>query len=408
MKIAYYSHYFVPEIGAPSARIYDLAQQWLTEGHQIEVVTCFPNHPAGKLYPGYQLKRYQKETLSRISVHRNWTYITPNEGFIKRTLGHISFWPSTRLNQQQIGPIDIAIGTSPTFFAPLAAINITKRRKIPFVMEVRDLWPALLVELGVLRNRTIIRLLERWELWMYRQATKVVTVTESFRQNLIERGISAEKVHTIPNGADIDFWQPMSAPIELRRKLKLEDCFIVLYIGAHGLSQSLSSILDSAKLLQHHPAIQFLFVGDGAQKEMLVEKATRENISNIRFHDSVGKEQVKEFYALADLCLVPLRDIPLFQTFIPSKMFEIMAMARPIVGSVCGEAAEILKRSGSAAVVAPEDSQAIAATIENLYQNQGQLSLMAQNGHEFVAQHYSRQGLAKTYLKVLGEAIHVY
>ncbi|MCA9951988.1 MAG: glycosyltransferase family 4 protein [Anaerolineales bacterium] len=406
MNITYYSHYFSPEIGAPSARIYDLSQQWLHANHHVSVVTCFPNHPTGQLYPGYTLSRYMYENIDDIHVHRNWSYITANKGFIKKTLGHISFWLSAALSsKKQVANTDVVIGTSPTFFAAMGAIGLAQKEKIPFIMEVRDLWPAIFVELGVLKNRQIIAMLERWEMWMYKRATKIVTVTNAFRENLIARGIPAEKIYTIPNGADINYWQPSPASPTLRQKLNLTDRFVVLYIGAHGISQALSHILDSAALLQTTPNIQFLFVGAGAEKEMLIQRTQQLGLSNVTFHDSVTKEEVKDFYALADVCLIPLRDIPLFDTFIPSKMFEIMSMARPIIGSVRGEPANILQASGGALVVPPEDSQAIADAILALYQQPNLCEDLGQNGRKYVSNHYSRQQLALKYIDVLESAV---
>lgn len=409
MNIAYYSHYFVPEIGAPSARIYDLSRQWLQQGHQVDVVTGFPNHPTGEIHPGYRLARYFHEQLDEINVHRNWIYITPNKGFVKKSLGHVSLWPSARLSSEaKLTGCDVVIGTSPTFFAAIAAAGIARRQKIPFVMEVRDLWPAIFVELGVLRNRQIIHLLEAWEMWLYRQAAKVVTVTESFTKNLIERGIPADKVHTVPNGADVDYWRPQAKPQRLAEQLGVNGRFVVLYIGTHGISQALSAILDSAVQLRNYPDIQFLFVGEGAEKEMLQQKANEQQLANVIFHDPVPKEEVLNYYALADACLVPLRDIPLFATFIPSKMFEILASARPIIGSVTGEAAAILERSQGALVVPPEDGMAVAQAILHLYQNPSQCVQMGQTGRSFVLSHYSRQSLAASYAHILEEAINRY
>lgn len=409
MNVAYYSHYFAPEIGAPSARIYDLAQQWLSMGHQVQAVTCFPNHPTGKLYPGYASGLYKSENLDGICVHRHWTYITPNKGFVKKTLGHVSYLPAAMLlsNRHLTSP-DIAIGSSPTLFAAMAAAGIGMRRKLPFIMEVRDLWPAIFVELGVLRNRRIIRWLEWLEMALYRQATRVVTVTDSFRRNLIERGVPSEKVFTIPNGADVEFWQPSEPSAELRRRLDLEGRFVVLYIGAHGISHALGRILDSARELQGFPQIHFLFVGEGAEKDKLVRRAQQLKLTNITFIDSVVRNEVREFYALADVCLVPLKNIPLFQTFIPSKMFEIMAMARPIVGSVRGEAAEILRRSGGALIVEPENSHAIVQAVLQLYNQKNQAQELGQQGRKFVVAHYSRQALAAAYIDVMKEAIAEY
>lgn len=406
MNIGYFSHYFTPEIGAPSARIYDLAQQWIRHGHEVEVVTCFPNHPTGEVYPGYELGRYMGEVLDGISVHRNWSYVTPNKGFLKKSLGHFSFWPSARFNSEKhLGSIDVAIGSSPTFFAAMAAQGSARRRQIPFVMEVRDLWPAIFTELGVLENRQVIALLEKWEMWMYGRATKIVTVTETFRQRLIERGVPPSNVHTVLNGADINFWQPVAPPEELRRRLHLQESFVVLYIGAHGISQALSSVVQSAALLRERKEIQFLFVGDGAEKEMLEAQVAQKGLDNVQFLDPVTKVEVREFYTLADVCLVPLRDIPLFSSFIPSKMFEMLAMGRPIIGSLRGEAADILCRSGGAVVVPPEDSQALAEAISIMYADRERALEMGKEGQRFVRAHYSRARLAETYAAILKEAV---
>jgi hypothetical protein len=410
MNIAYFSHYFTPEIGAPSARIHDLATQWQAVGHRVEIVTCFPNHPTGRLYPGYQNQWYLQENLDGIEVHRHWTYVTPNKGFIKKTLGHLSYLLAARfISSRHLRSPDVAIGTSPTLFAAMAAASLAKRRRIPFVMEVRDLWPAIFVELGIIRNPQLISWLTRWEMGLYKQATKLVVVTEAFRRNLIERGLPEDKVFTIPNGADMDFWTTETCSSEKRRQLNLEDRFVVLYIGAHGISHALERILDSADELKSSPKIHFLFVGDGAEKDKLKRRAHELNLYNTTFIDAVGKNEVREFYALADICLVPLKDIPLFETFIPSKMFEMMAMARPIIGSLRGEAAEILRRSGGGLVVEPENSHELTQAVLNLYHREKQARHeMGQRARRFANAHYSRQTLAASYMDVLREAVAEY
>lgn len=406
MRIAYYSHYFTPEIGAPSARIHDFAKQWLSMGHQIEVVTCLPNHPTGKLHPGYSPCLSMDENIDGIEVYRNWSYITPNKGFVKKALGHISFWPAAcLLTNRRIPKPDVVIGTSPTFFAAMAAAALAKRHKIPFIMEVRDLWPAIFVDLGVLRNPAVIRLLEKWELAMYRRATRVVTVTESFRSHLIARGVPASKVHTVPNGADVDFWQPPESDAELRARLSLTGSFVVLYLGAHGISHALARILDAAQVLAALPRISFLFVGEGAEKAALVRRAKEARLPNVQFLDPTNRENVLKYYSVADVCLVPLKAVPLFETFIPSKIFEIMAVARPMVASVRGEAADILRNSGGALVVEPENSAAIAHGIRFLYEHPEEARAMGRCGRAFVVKNYSRRMLATRYLEILEETI---
>ncbi len=406
MRIAVYSHYFLPEIGAPSARIGDFASQWLKSGHEVHIGTCFPNHPTGNLYQGYRLGSYQHELLNGINVHRSWTYVTPNKGILKKTLGHASLWLSAGwYSTRKMPPPACAIGTSPTFFAAMAARACARRHGVPYIMEVRDLWPAIFVDLGVIRNRAAISLLERWEMSLYRAAVRIVTVTESFRRNLIERGIPAGKVVTITNGADTDYWQPNpDGDMALRNTLGFCEKFVVLYIGAHGISQGLGVLLKAADRLRNEAKVQFIMVGEGAERAKLMAESERLGLKNVRFLDPVEKANVRDYYTMADVCLVPLRNIPLFDTFIPSKMFEIMSVGRPIVASVRGEAAEILQRSGAALVVAPEDDGAVAAAIGALLGDPARCAAMGQRGRDFVIAHYSRRELARRYLEVLASA----
>jgi glycosyltransferase involved in cell wall biosynthesis len=406
MRIAVYSHYFLPEIGAPSARIGDFARQWLADGHEVHVATCFPNHPTGRVYPGYSLRRYQHESLQGINVHRSWTYVTPNKGILKKTLGHATFWGSAAFSSTRRIPAPAcAIGTSPTFFAAMAARTCARKHRVPYIMEVRDLWPAIFVDLGVIRNRAVIRALEVWEMNLYRTAARIVTVTESFRQNLIKRGLPPTKVVTITNGADTDYWQPVSEGAEaLRRELGLQGQFVVLYIGAHGISQGLGAVIKVAERLRSERGLRFLFVGEGADKDKLSAEVNRLGLSNVSFLDPVNKARVRDFYAMADLSLVPLRNIPLFDTFIPSKMFEIMAVGRPILASVRGEAADILRRSGGALVVEPEDDAGLAQALLNLREDSATRDQMGRQGRAFVEAHFSRQELARRYLDVIGAA----
>jgi glycosyltransferase involved in cell wall biosynthesis len=406
LKIAVYTHYFTPEVGAPSIRLHDLGREWIKLGHEVQVITGFPNHPQGRLYPGYRGGLYGHEVLDGVEVHRHWTFITPNHGLFKRTLGHLSFLPGALLvSNRRLERPDVVIGSSPTFPVAGAAAWTARARRVPFVMEVRDLWPAVFTELGVTRNQTLVRWLEKIELNLYERAGRVVTVTESFRQNLLSRGVPAEKVSTIPNGADLDYWAPREAPHELRRRLGLEGKFVVLYIGTHGISQALGSVLRSAELLRDRKDIHFLFVGDGAEKAELVKLANAGGLSNVTFLDSVGKAEVREYYSLGDVCLLPLRDIPLFDGFIPSKMFEMMAMGRPVIGAVRGEAAAILERSGAAEVVPPEDSAGIVGAVAALSGDHERRLVMGDAGRRFVAEHYGRERLAIAYAQVLEEAI---
>ena len=406
MNIAVFSHYFSPEIGAPSARIHDMARQWVAMGHEVQVVTCFPNHPTGQIYPGYASCRYSAEVMDSVLVHRNWTYVTPNKGFIKKTLGHATFWPASYFfTLPRMKRPDVVIGTSPTFFAAMGAAAAARRFGIPFIMEVRDLWPACFVDLGVIKNPHIIRLLEQWELYLYRKADHVVTVTDAFKRNLVKRGVRGEKVTSIPNGADEIFWKPQPRSGLLDKASGGRRGFNVLYIGAHGISQALTRVLEAAHQLSDIHDVRFFFVGEGAEKEKLKETAREMGLDRVYFLDPVGKEEVRDCYSDADVCLVPLRDIPLFDSFIPSKMFEMLSMECPIVASVTGEAADILINSGGAVVVPPEDSLAIANAIRRLHGEPTMREQMGVRGRAYVAQNYSRSSLAARYLDVIDSVI---
>jgi len=402
LRIVLICHYFHPEIGAPSARLHSLARNLRALGHDVAVLTGFPNHPTGVIPIKYRGRWVMQEDMDGVRVLRNWVYATPNEGIVKKTLGHLSFmFSSVLLGAPRLGKADVVVVSSPTFFAVLSAWVISLAKGVPFVFEVRDLWPAVFVELGVLKNRWIIKALEAVEMFLYRRAAAVVTVTESFRENLVSRGIPRGKVSVITNGVDLEEFSPGDPDPELRRGLSLEGKFIVLYIGAHGISHALAAVLEAARRLRERRDILFLFVGEGAEKKGLMKRASDWGLENVRFLSGQPRERVQEFYRLADICLVPLRNIPLFDTFIPSKMFEIMACGKPIVASVRGEPRMILERSGAAAVVDPEGSGAIAEAVVSLQEDPSRRRDMGIRGRAFVEKYYQRRALAERYAAIL-------
>ena len=408
MRIVWLCHYFAPEIGAPQARLLELSRVFLAQGHSVGAVTCFPNHPTGELRPEDRGARYRRDDIDGVDVHRCWSFVTPNRGFVKKILGHLSFMVTglRGLTRAAAGhKPDVVIVSSPTFFSVITAWWWCRWRGVPYVFEVRDLWPAVFVDLGVLRNRAIIGALERLEMFLYRRAARVVTVTRSFAETIIARGIPRKRLGVITNGVDADRFTPGPKDDLLAREHDLAGKFIVLYLGAHGISHALARILDAAETLAGHDDIRFVLVGEGAEKAQLVQDAAARGLSNVIFHPGVPKEQVARWYRLADVGLVPLRDVPLFDTFIPSKMFEIMASGTPIVASLRGEAREILERSGGARVVEPEDAAAIASEILDLRDNPETRAEMARRGRTFVEREYTRERLGRAYLEILAQLL---
>lgn len=403
MRIAYISHYFLPEIAAPSMRLHGFGQHWAAQGHEVTVLTGFPNHPTGVIPPAYRGKVIQEERIDGIRVLRNWLYATPNRGFALKTLGHLSFMvTAVLLGLPRLGPVDVVIASSPTFFTAISAWLIARLRGVPMVFEVRDLWPAVFVDLGVLKNHLIIKVLEALELALYRQSAAVVTVTEAFRQDIIRRGLPPEKVHVIFNGADTQTFRPDIDGQKIRVELGLGNKFLVSYLGSHGISHGLSAVLDAAHMHGDRQEILYLLVGEGAEKEALQAKRDELGLTNVLMLPHQSPERMPELYAASDVCLVPLRDVPIFETFIPSKMFEILAMGRPLIGSVRGEAQAILERSGGALLIPPEDPQALVSAIDSLASNPARRAEMGQAGRAFLEANFSHAALAERYLEVLG------
>jgi glycosyltransferase involved in cell wall biosynthesis len=402
VRIAVFSHYFWPELGAPSARLLELGRAWVARGHEVTVVTNFPNHPTGVVPEAYRGKTFQVEAVDGLRVVRCHTYATPNRGFLKKALGHLWFMVQAVLQgTPQVRDADVLVASSPTLFAAVAAFVVSLRVGRPFVIEVRDLWPAIFVGLGVIRNRAAIWCLERLELFLYRRAAAVVTVTRAFAEDIARRRIPPAKVHVIPNGVDLSAFEPGPGDDALRARLSLGGRFVVLYCGAHGISHGLGRVLDLADLLRAESRVQFLLVGEGAQKNDLVSRARQLALPNVTFLPAVPRAEVPTLYRSADLCLVPLRAVPLFRAFIPSKMFEILACGRPILASLEGEAAEILRESGAAVVVPPEDVDALADAVRQLAADPETCARLAASGRPYVAAHFDRDALGGRYVGIL-------
>jgi glycosyltransferase involved in cell wall biosynthesis len=401
MRIILVTHYFPPETGAPQARLSALAAAWAADGDDVTVLTGMPNHPTGVISAKYRGAIRRRERRDGYRVLRTWLYATPNEGVARKTIGHLSFMiTSVLLGGRASGPADVVVVSSPTFFAIGAGWLLARVKRARLVVEVRDLWPAIFSELGVLTSRRLIRLLERLELAAYAAADTVIVVSDGFRANLIARGVPAGKVHTVRNGVHPAEFDPDAAPdAQVRTRLGAGpgDC-LVLYAGTHGASQGLTSVAEAAGLTGE--AVRFAFVGEGADKERLRRRVAESGLRNVTLLPGVPHEQVPALLAAADICLVPLRDVPLFSAFIPSKMFEYLAAGKPVVAALTGEAAQILREAG-AWVVPPEDSEALAAAIRTLAADPQRRQAMGQQGRCHVEKYFDRVMQARLYRKLL-------
>lgn len=404
MRTLIVSHYFPPEIGAPQVRLSTLARTWALDGDSVTVLTGMPNYPTGIIPPPYRGAIRRREKVDGYQVVRTWLYAVPNKGMVRRTLGHLSFMiTSVLLGCRASGPADTVVVSSPTFFSIGAAWLLARLKRARFVVEIRDLWPAIFVELGILTNRKLIRLLERLELAAYSAADDVIVVSDGFRDNLISRGVPAEKIHTVRNGVNIDlFDSTATADPAVRARLGARDCdCLVLYLGTHGISQALPAVADAAARLVGE-RVHFAFVGEGAEKPLLQRRVKELGLENVTLLPSVPHQEVPDLLTAADICLVSLRNVPLFSAFIPSKIFEYLAAGKAVVGAVKGEAAQILHEAG-ALVVPPEDSSELADAIGELAVNPDRRRAMGQEGRVHVERFFDRAELARQYRKLLSE-----
>ena len=406
-RVLIVSHYFPPETGAPQERLSALAAAWAAAGDRVTVLTGMPNHPTGVVPPEYRGAVRRREQRDGYRVVRTWLYATPNEGVARKTLSHLSFMiSSVLLGGWACGRADTVVVSSPTFFSIASARLLARLNRARLVVEVRDLWPAIFVELGVLTSRRLIGLLERLELAAYAAADQVVVVSDGFRANLIDRGVPAGKVHTVRNGVTLARFRPgaLDGAARARARERLgarpADC-LVLYAGTHGISHALPKVADAAALLAGQP-VRFAFVGDGSDKPRLRRRVAELRLDNVTLAAAVPPDQVPALLDAADVCLVPLRDVPLFATFIPSKMFEYLAAAKPVIGSVAGEAEQILREAG-AVVVPMEDTAELADAIAKLAANPERRRAMGEQGRSHVEHFFDRSELARQYRKILSE-----
>jgi glycosyltransferase involved in cell wall biosynthesis len=396
-------HYFVPEPAAPAARVHEFARAWARAGHSVTVVTAFPNHPVGRIAPEYRGRAWSTDRLDGVRVLRNWVYAVPNRGVGRRGLDHLSFMLTSLLfGLPRLGQVDVVIASSPTLFSALSALIMARVKRVPFVLEVRDLWPEAIVDLGLLRPGPGIRFLQALANFLYREADRVVVVTRAFADRLAAQGVPRSKLAVIPNGADVGFFSPLSRGGPVRDALGLDGRFVVAYVGSHGLSHGLGAVLDAA---QAQPEVTFLMVGDGADRERLLAERERRHLDNVVMRPSVARAEVPGLYAAADACLVPLRDVPIFETFVPSKLFEVLAAGRPVIGAVRGDARDILSRSGGALLVDPERGDQLAEAVQRLRDDAALRDELGRRGRAFAEQNYDRDALAARYLDLLKEVV---
>lgn len=376
MKILFLTENFPPETNAAATRVYERACYWVKWGHEVTVITCAPNFPRGKLFPGYKNAWMQTETINGLKVIRVKTFIAPNRGTMLRTLDFLSFLPSGFIASLFQERPDVVVATSPQFFAAIAGWLVGVVRRAPFVFELGDLWPASIAAVGVMRKFFILQFIEKVELFLYRQSASIIALTPSFKDNLSSRGIDSRKIAVVINGIDLSRYRPMARNFDFAAEWNLQNCFIIGYVGTHGMAHGLQNVLNAAKLLQGVTGLKFLLVGSGAEREQLLEEARNRRLHNIVFLPPQPKENMPTVWSLCDVALVHLKNAQVFATVIPSKIFEAMGMGLPLLlASPEGEASRIIINDRAGIWVQGEDPKALAdAALELMKNENGRLA----------------------------------
>jgi glycosyltransferase involved in cell wall biosynthesis len=401
MRILFFSHYYTPEVNAPASRTSDHCRAWAAQGHEVTVVTSAPNHPHGKIYPGYRNRLYQTERLDGVSVIRVWTLLAANEGFVRRILNYVSYLVSVIVVLPFLPRADVIVSTSPQFFCGLAGLFARLLKRAPWVLEIRDLWPESIVAVGAMRKGLAIRFLEWLEGFAYRQADAIVCVARSFAPHIVERCGNPGKIAVLINGADLSAYVRSDNGASVRRTLGLEGKFVGAYVGTHGLAHGLATILDAAELLKRDTRFAFLMVGDGAERQRLQVERRARGLDNVLILGQRPKAEMSAIWSATDASLILLKRSDTFKKVLPSKMAEAMAMQCPIILGVEGEARELLEDAKAGIAITPEDARQLADAMLRLADDPALALSYGKAGREFAAVNLDRARVAARYLELL-------
>ena len=405
VRILFLSHYFPPEVNAPATRTFEHCVRWARAGHDVTVVTCAPNCPDGIVYPGYKNGfRSRVEYVEGVRVVRVWTYLSPNAGTVRRIVNYLSYMVIASLRAIRLPRPDVVVATSPQFFCGWAGVLVSRLRRVPLVLEIRDIWPESIEAVGAMRSRWLLRILERLERWMYRSADHIVTVGNGYRDRILEKVPVSDRTSVITNGVDLDLFVPGEPDVRFLHIWDLEDNFVCSYVGTIGMAHGLEVVLQAAHILKQRGRyeVRFCLVGDGAARKQLEEEAEKAGVKDmVLFLGRQRKEEIPRILASSHACLIHLKKCELFTTVLPSKVFETMAMGRPIIMGVGGEACEIVMAAGAGVEMEPGSAESLVRAVEMLADD-GQSAI--QRGHaarDYVARHFDRNGLAARYLSLL-------
>lgn len=402
MRILIISQYYPPETGAPQNRLSGLARELKLLGHEMVILTAFPNYPGMEIHPGYRGKRYLQEEIEGIPVHRSWIYVTTNRSVPARLLNYFSFTFSAMWYHRKIkGKVDIVLCESPPLFLGLSGWWIARRKKADFVFNVSDLWPESAEKLGIITNRFFLRLATALEEFLYSSSAMITGQTRGIVNNIRKR-FPDKPVHWLPNGIDAAVFDTVEDTEWRKTHGFSSDDFLVLYAGIIGIAQGLDILLDAARLLPPQSKAQLLLLGEGPEKERLLKRKEAEGLSNVHFLPLVSRDKMPSIIKTMDAAVIPLKKMDLFLGAIPSKIFEQLALAKPILLAVDGEARALFIDEGKCGrYVPPGAAKEMADAILELEADPVLRQQLGENGRTYVRKNFMRDEIAVNWLKAL-------
>ena len=403
MRILLLTQWYPPE---PQEFLAEMAQSLKALGHEVTILTGFPNWPSGEVYPGYRIKPWQRETMDGIQIVRVALYPDHSRSGFRRAVNYISFALSATILGPWLVQKPDVIHVIPPLTVGVPAWLLSRLWRVPFTHEIQDIWPETLAATRMLNNQRALVYIGKFAKWIYRRASAIRVISPGFKANLIQKGVPAEKIHVISNWVDTDFYRPLDPDSELPVKLGLAGRFNFMYAGTMGPAQGLETVLEAAKLLDDLPQVQFVLLGDGVDRPRLQEIAHSYDLHNISFLGRYPSEAMPGMYALADVLLVHLRDDPLFRITIPHKIFTCLASGKPVLAAVEGDAAAVVE-SGHAGLTCPSgDPKALADVVRQFYEmSPDERNALGQNGRRAVCEAYGRSHLVGQIAAMLEAAV---
>ena len=377
-------------------RHHELARRLVGSGHRVTVIASPVSYLTGAATRQAQPGSSAEEG---ITILRAYATRAIHRSFVHRMIGFFSFMWSSFWTGVRVRDVDLVWGTSPPIFQGLTALLLARLKRVPFLFEVRDLWPAFAVQVGVLRNPFLIWLSEGLERFLYRNADQLMVNSPGFTEHVKSRG--ARQVTLIPNGADPLMFDPAADGQNFRQAHQLGDQFIALYAGAHGMSNDLGVILEAAHALRATPGICFVLLGDGKEKPALQQRARELNLTNLRFLPSIPKTAMPQALAAADACIAILKPIPLYATVYPNKVFDYMAAGRPLIMAIDGVARQVVEQAKAGIFCPPGNPARLAEAVRELAADPVRARQMGANGRRYIEEHFDRAELARQLVQLI-------